>query len=82
MPRVRRENLPRALWAHLLARMDQREISLEQLYLLSKCGASFNLHLACACSQVERSERPTRSSQLAIDAVQSRGSDVIGGQRE
>jgi hypothetical protein len=36
MPRVRRENLPRALWAHLLARMHQREISLQQLYLLSK----------------------------------------------
>lgn len=36
MPRVRRENLPRALWAHLLGRMHQREISLEQLYLLSK----------------------------------------------
>jgi hypothetical protein len=36
MPRVRRENLPRALWAHLLGRMHQREISLQQLYLLSK----------------------------------------------
>ena len=32
MPRVRRENLPRALWADLLARMHQREISLQQLY--------------------------------------------------
>ena len=36
MPRVRRENLPRALWAHLVARMHQREISIQQLYLLSK----------------------------------------------
>jgi hypothetical protein len=36
MPRVRRENLPRALWAHLLGRMHQREISLQQLYLFSK----------------------------------------------
>lgn len=36
MPRVRRENLPRALWAHLLERMHLREISLQQLYLLSK----------------------------------------------
>jgi hypothetical protein len=36
MPRVRRENLPRALWAHLLGRMQQREISLQQLYLFSK----------------------------------------------
>jgi hypothetical protein len=36
MARVRRENLPRALWAHLLGRMHQREISLQQLYLLSK----------------------------------------------
>jgi hypothetical protein len=36
MPRLRRENLPRALWAHLLTRMHQREISLQQLYLLSR----------------------------------------------
>ena len=36
MPRIRRENLPRALWARLLERMHQREISLQQLYLLSK----------------------------------------------
>jgi hypothetical protein len=36
MPRVRRENLPRPLWAHLLVRMHHREISLQQLYLLSK----------------------------------------------
>jgi hypothetical protein len=35
MPRVRRQSLPKNLWAHLLDRVDQRNISVEQLRLLS-----------------------------------------------
>jgi len=36
MPKVRRENLPRPLWQHLLQRMHQREISAQQLSLLAQ----------------------------------------------
>jgi hypothetical protein len=34
MPRVRRENLPRALFQHLLGRVYERDISTNQLQLL------------------------------------------------
>ena len=34
MPKVRRRNLPRALYAHLLERIQEREISSAQLILL------------------------------------------------
>ena len=34
MPKVRRENLPRALFRHLAARVCEREISTDQLELL------------------------------------------------
>lgn len=34
MPRVRRHSIPRALFAHLLDRVQQREISSSQLILL------------------------------------------------
>ncbi len=33
MPKIRRQNLPRALYAHLLDRVQQRAISAEQLRL-------------------------------------------------
>ena len=35
MPQIRRQNLPRALWAHLLARMKGRQIPVDQLGLLA-----------------------------------------------
>ena len=35
MPEVRRQNLPRALFAHLLERINQRQIPLGQLGLLN-----------------------------------------------
>lgn len=35
MPKIRRANLPRALLQHLLDRVDQREISEDQLVLFS-----------------------------------------------
>ncbi len=35
MPRVRREDLPRALWEHLLERIKSRHISVDQLGLLA-----------------------------------------------
>lgn len=35
MPKVRRQNFPRALFAHLLERIQQRDISKEQLGLLN-----------------------------------------------
>jgi hypothetical protein len=35
MPRVRRDNLPRGLWAHLVNRVEERQISVEQLVLFS-----------------------------------------------
>lgn len=35
MPRVRRQNLPRDLWAHLLDRIQRRNISVDQLELLA-----------------------------------------------
>ena len=35
MPKVRCQNFPRALFAHLLERIRQREISVEQLGLLN-----------------------------------------------
>ena len=35
MPKVRRQNLPRALFAHLLERINQRQIPLGQLGLLN-----------------------------------------------
>ena len=34
MPQIRRQNLPRALYAHLLERIQQREISGQQLRLM------------------------------------------------
>jgi hypothetical protein len=34
MPKIRRQNLPRALYAHLLDRVQQRSISAEQLRLI------------------------------------------------
>jgi len=36
MPKIRRDNLPQPLLIHLLARMRQRNISYEQLVLLSR----------------------------------------------
>ena len=36
MPRVRRHNLPRDLWEHLLDRVDSRHISFEDLSALSE----------------------------------------------
>ena len=36
MPRVRRHNLPRDLWEHLLDRVDSRHISTEDLGALSE----------------------------------------------
>lgn len=35
MPRIRRQNLPRDLWAHLLDRIKRRNISVDQLELLA-----------------------------------------------
>ena len=35
MPRIRRQNLPRDLWAHLLERVQSRHISVDQLGLLA-----------------------------------------------
>ena len=35
MPRVRRQNLPRDLWAHLLDRIKRRNVSVDQLELLA-----------------------------------------------
>ena len=35
MPRVRRQNLPRDLWAHLLGRIKSRHIAVDQLGLLA-----------------------------------------------
>ena len=35
MPRIRRQNLPRDLWAHLLERVESRRISVDQLGLLA-----------------------------------------------
>ena len=35
MPRIRRQNLPRDLWAHLLERIKGRHISVDQLGLLA-----------------------------------------------
>jgi hypothetical protein len=35
VPRVRRQNLPRDLWAHLLDRIRSRHISVDQLELLA-----------------------------------------------
>jgi hypothetical protein len=35
VPRIRRQNLPRDLWAHLLARVKSRHISVDQLGLLA-----------------------------------------------
>jgi hypothetical protein len=40
MPRVRRQNLPRDLWAHLLDRIKRRKISVDQLELLGDWLAS------------------------------------------
>ena len=34
MPKIRRHNLPRALYAHLLERVQQRNISAQQLRLM------------------------------------------------
>lgn len=36
MPRVRRQNLPRGFWEHLLDRVDSRHISVEDLSALSE----------------------------------------------
>jgi len=35
VPRIRRQHLPRDLWAHLLARVKSRHISVDQLGLLA-----------------------------------------------
>ena len=35
MPRIRRQNLPRELWAHLLERTKSRSVSVDQLGLLA-----------------------------------------------
>ncbi len=35
MPRIRRQNLPRDLWKHLLDRVKGRDISVDQLGLLA-----------------------------------------------
>ena len=35
MPRIRRQNLPRDLWAHLLERIKSRHIPVDQLGLLA-----------------------------------------------
>jgi len=35
VPRIRRQNLPRDLWAHLLDRVRSRQISVNQLELLA-----------------------------------------------
>jgi hypothetical protein len=35
VPKIRRANLPKALFEHLLNRVEQREISVQQLVLLS-----------------------------------------------
>jgi len=35
VPRIRRQNLPRNLWAHLLERVKGRQISVDQLGLLA-----------------------------------------------
>jgi hypothetical protein len=35
MPRIRRQNLPRRLWEHLADRVEERQISVEQLVLFS-----------------------------------------------
>ena len=36
MPKIRRRNLPPALWQHLLDRVEQRDISARQLRLLAE----------------------------------------------
>ena len=36
MPRIQRSNLPRALFAHLLGRIESRNISADQLGLLAE----------------------------------------------
>jgi len=35
VPQIQRQNLPRALWVHLLARIKSRQISVDQLGLLA-----------------------------------------------
>jgi len=35
VPRIRRQNLPRGLWGHLLKRIKDRQISVDQLGLLA-----------------------------------------------
>jgi hypothetical protein len=35
MPRIRRQDLPRDLWRHLLERMKSRQVSVRQLALLA-----------------------------------------------
>ena len=35
MPQIQRQNLPRALWVHLLERIKSRQISVDQLGLLA-----------------------------------------------
>jgi len=40
VPRVRRQNLPRDLWAHLLERVKSRHIAVDQLGLLADWLAS------------------------------------------
>ena len=35
MPQIRRQDLPRALWAHLLERIKSRQIPVDQLGLLA-----------------------------------------------
>ena len=35
MPQIRRQDLPRALWAHLLQRIKSRQIPVDQLGLLA-----------------------------------------------
>ena len=35
MPQIRRQNLPRALWTHLLVRIKSRQIAVDQLGLLA-----------------------------------------------
>jgi hypothetical protein len=35
MPRIRRQDLPRDLWAHLLERIKSRNVSVDQLGLLA-----------------------------------------------
>jgi hypothetical protein len=35
VPQIRRQNLPRPLWAHLLVRIKRRQIAVDQLGLLA-----------------------------------------------